>query len=132
MSARSSSRTVLVVDDSELACESAKHTLGRAGITVVTLNSPFGFIKAIREHEPALLLIDVGLGIMNGTKLVQLGRKNARPGSQILLYSGRDAATLQKDAAESQADGFIMKSTTGENFVRVVNEWLDRAQGGRR
>lgn len=125
-------RTVLVVDDSEIACESVKHTLGQVGITVVTLNSPFGFIKTIREHQPALLLIDVGLGIMNGKKLVQLGRSNAPPGSQIVLYSSRDAATLQKDVAESDADGFITKSTTGESFVKAVNDWLARAQGGRR
>lgn len=132
MSARVGSRVVLVVDDSELACESVKHTLGAAGITVVALTSPFGFIKAIREHQPALLLIDVGLGILNGAKLVQLGRKNAPLGSPILLYSGRDAATLQKDVDSSQADGFITKSTTGDDFVKAVSGWIERTHGGRR
>ena len=132
MSTRTGARTVLVVDDSELACESVKHTLERAGITVVTLTSPFGFIKTIREHQPALLLIDVGLGILNGSKLVQLGRKNAPPGSPILLYSGRDAASLQNDVTASQADGFITKSTTGEAFIKAVTDWIERAHGGRR
>ncbi|HEV8547675.1 MAG TPA: response regulator [Polyangiaceae bacterium] len=118
--------TVLVVDDSEIACESAKHTLGQTGINVVALNSPFGFIKTIREQQPALILIDVGLGILNGAKLVHLGRKNAPPGCPILLYSSRDAAMLQQDVDASNADGFITKSTTGSAFVRAVTDWIER------
>ena len=131
MSSPAAGPTVLVVDDSEIACESAKHTLGQSGIVVIALNSPFGFIKTIREHQPSLILIDVGLGILNGSKLVQLGRKNAPPGCPILLYSSRDAATLQQDVDASAADGFISKSTTGRDFVRVVGEWIDRARGRR-
>jgi len=124
--------TVLVVDDSEIACESAKHTLEPSGIAVVALNSPFGFIKAIREHQPALILIDVGLGILNGSKLVQLGRKNAPLNCPIVLYSGRDAATLEQDVAASQADGFITKSTTGKDFVQAVATWIERSRRTRR
>lgn len=120
------SPTVLVVDDSELACESAKHALGQAGIAVVTLNSPFGFIKTIREQQPVVILIDVGLGILNGSKLVQLGRKNAPSGCAILLYSGRDAASLQEEVASSSADGFISKTTTGRDFVSAVSAWIHR------
>ena len=125
------STTVLVVDDSELACESAKHTLGQSGMAVVTLNSPFGFIKAIREHQPSLILVDVGLGILNGAKLVQLGRKNAPVGCPILLYSSRDAALLQQDVASSGADGFITKSTTGQAFVDAVRSFIQGARAHR-
>jgi DNA-binding response OmpR family regulator len=132
MSGQAVGPTVLVVDDSELACESVKHTLGQSGIVVVALTSPFGFIKTIREHRPALILIDVGLGILNGAKLVQLGRKNAPANCPILLYSGRDAATLEQDVASSQADGFITKSTTGTEFVKAVGTWIDRARNLRR
>jgi DNA-binding NarL/FixJ family response regulator len=119
--------TVLVVDDSELACESAKHVLGQAGLVVVTLNSPFGFIKTIREQRPAVILIDVGLGILNGSKLVHLGRKNAPSRCAILLYSGRDAASLREEVASSNADGFITKTTTGRDFVEAVSAWINRA-----
>ncbi len=118
--------TVLVVDDSELACESAKHVLGRAGMTVVTLNSPFGFIKTIREQRPAVILIDVGLGILNGSALVQLGRKNAPPNCAILLYSGCDRSKLEEEVAASNADGFISKSTTGKELVDAVAAWVSR------
>ena len=131
MNSPSGSRTVLVVDDSELACEAAKHTLEGAGLSVLTLNSPFGFIKVIREHRPAVILIDVGLGILNGAKLVQLGRKNADPHCVILLFSSRDAKLLEEDVASSGADGYITKKTTGQVFIDAVKKRLEGARGRR-
>jgi DNA-binding NarL/FixJ family response regulator len=124
MTVRGARITVLVVDDSELACESAKHTLGQAGLDVITLNSPFGFIKAIRESRPMIILVDVSLGILNGAKLVRLGRQHAPPGSSILLYSSREPALLEQDVASSGADGYITKSTTGKDFVAAVDRWI--------
>jgi DNA-binding response OmpR family regulator len=123
-----SAGTVLVVDDSEVACEVAKHTLGAAGFEVIALNSPFGFIKTIREHDPALILVDVGLGILNGGKLVNLGREYAGSRCAILLYSGREAAQLKEDVRTSGADGFIQKSTTGKDLVLAVQRWLRHAK----
>jgi DNA-binding NarL/FixJ family response regulator len=116
--------TVLLVDDSELACESVKHALGTVGWTVVTLNSPFGFIRAVREVRPALILLDVGLGSVNGTKLVELGRQHAPRGCPVLLYSSRDTALLAEDAVTSRADGYISKKTTGTAFIEAIRRWL--------
>lgn len=130
MNAKAGRGTVLVVDDSEVACESAKHALGKAGLEVVALTSPFGFIKAIRESKPAVILIDVGLGILNGAKLVQLGRQNAAPTCSILLYSSRDAALLEQDVASSGADGYITKTTTGNAFVAAVERWIMPSRRG--
>jgi DNA-binding NarL/FixJ family response regulator len=122
---------VLVVDDSEIVCESVKHTLARAAIDVVALTSPFGFIKTIRESQPALILVDVGLGALNGGKLVELGRRTAPQACPILLYSSRDAATLERDVTSSGADGYITKSTTGQDFVLAIRQWIVRAPGMR-
>jgi len=120
--------TVLVVDDSEIACEAVRHTLATVGVAVVALNSPFGFIRATREARPSLILLDVGLGTVNGTKLVELGRQHAPPGCPILLYSSRAAAQLHEDARQSGADGFISKSTTGPALVSAVRQWLSEAR----
>jgi DNA-binding NarL/FixJ family response regulator len=120
---------VLVVDDSELACEAVKHALMSANMQVVTLSSPFGFIKAIRESRPSLVLVDVGLGSVNGTKLVQLGREHAPRGCRVLLYSSREEKLLAADALRSGADGYILKSTTGRALVEAVRDWMTRPWG---
>ncbi len=120
--------TVLLVDDSEVACEAVKHTLGSAGAEVVALNSPFGFIKATRESQPHLILLDVGLGSVSGTKLVDLGRQHAPKGCPIVLYSSRETRILHEDVMSSGADGYISKATTGSALVEAVRQWLNGAR----
>lgn len=107
-----------------------KDTLGETGIDVIAIDSPFGFVKAIRDHRPDLVLIDVALGIFDGRKLVELGRKNVSADCVLLLYSTRDTFLLADDVAASKADGFISKRTTGQGLVRAVNEWLERGRAG--
>jgi CheY-like chemotaxis protein len=86
---------VLVVDDSEIACESVKHTLERAAFDVVALTSPFGFIKTIRESQPVLILVDVGLGILNGS----WAGVPATTDSSMLMHSSPRRLTLPVNAA---------------------------------
>ena len=115
---------VVVVDDSEIAREAVKDTLESSGYQVVTLESAFGFIRTIREKSPALILLDVGLASMNGTKLVQLARQHVGPGTRIVLYSGRSPEELASDARGSGADGYISKRTTGRAFVLAVQGYI--------
>lgn len=115
--------TVLLVDDSEATCEAVSTALQDAGFTVRTLNGPFGFIKAVRDNRPRLILIDVGLGTMNGTKLVHLARQHAPSVTKVLLYSGREDAELERDVRDSGADGFISKRAAGDALIRAVRQW---------
>jgi DNA-binding response OmpR family regulator len=122
--ARHSTPVVVVVDDSEIAREAVKDTLVASGYQVVTLESAFGFIRILRERQPALILLDVGLASMNGTKLVQLARQHVPSGTRIVLYSGRSPEELAADARDSGADGYISKRTTGRAFVLAVQGYL--------
>lgn len=125
---RASGSSILLVDDSELTCESIKTTLEEAGFSVTTLNGPFGFIKTVRQAQPALVLIDVGLGTMNGTKLVPLGRQHAPTHTRFLLFSGRDKEELARDVSASGADGFISKRESPTMLLMEVRKWLARAR----
>jgi len=115
---------VVIVDDSELTREVVQATLVRAGFRVIALESAFGFIKAVREQAPALILLDVGLASMNGTKLVELGRQHAPRQARIVLYSGRDDGDLAQDVQASGADGFIHKRMTDQALVHAVERFL--------
>jgi len=122
---------VLVVDDSEIAREALRDTLEASGLRVITLESAFGFIRTLREKEPSLILLDVGLASMNGTKLVQLGRDHAPRGAKVVLYSGRTPEELAVDARDSGADGFISKRTTDRALVLAVQGFLNGALAAR-
>jgi DNA-binding NarL/FixJ family response regulator len=93
------------------------------------LESAFGFIKVLREQAPMVVMLDVGLASMNGTKLVELGRQHAPRGSAIILYSGRDDKDLEQDVLESGANGFIHKRTTDHALVRAVRGFMNQKRG---
>lgn len=116
---------VMLVDDSEVACEAVRHALTSAGAEVVALTSPFGFIRAVRESSPQVILLDVGLGSLSGTKLVELGRQHAPRGCVILLYSGQEIGSLSDDARSCGADGYIAKGTTGTALIEAVRQWAN-------
>lgn len=120
--------TVVLVDDSDLACETVKSTLGLAGYIVHALISPFGFINALRQHRPRIILLDIGLGAVSGTKLVPLARQHAPAEAKVLLYSGKDEEELRRVTVDSGADGHISKRISGDSLVAVIGKW---AQSGR-
>jgi DNA-binding NarL/FixJ family response regulator len=113
-----------VIDDSPLALAVIQETLEPSGYRVRTLESAFGLIKLLRTHPPALILLDVGLASMNGTKLVGLVRQHVPSQTRIVLYSGRDDESLARDVSECGANGFIHKRTTGAALVRAVSKFL--------
>lgn len=115
---------VLIVDDSELVCESLKPVLEAAGFSAVAIRGPYGFIKAVREANPAIILIDIGLGTLDGTRLVQLARQHSAACTRILLYSGREDTLLDQDAKLSGADGFISKRVVGTDLAAALRGWL--------
>ncbi|MBR1861329.1 MAG: response regulator [Lachnospiraceae bacterium] len=63
--------TVVVVDDEKSNILIAEHILKREGISTVGLKSGEELLKYLEEKDPALLLIDIGLGDMDGFEVRQ-------------------------------------------------------------
>jgi DNA-binding response OmpR family regulator len=119
-SRRPASRKILVVDDSEIACDFVRSVLEEAGYGVLTLNSHFGFVKLLREEKPELILIDVTMPVLSGPKLVELARTKRVLECPIVLYSDRDEDDLTELAAQCGADGYIKKSSDPADLLSAV------------
>ena len=103
-------RKILVVDDSAISLEAAKLALVSAGFDVVTLENPLSVARAIREEKVDLILMDVNMPALSGTKVTEiiLGRGNAS--APVVLYSAMDESSLRAQAAACGAAGFIRKA----------------------
>ncbi|MBN2194028.1 MAG: response regulator [Polyangiaceae bacterium] len=111
-----------------MTCEAVRAELEEAGMAVQTLHSPFGFVKALREHRPVVVLLDVGLGIVNGTKLVPLGRRYGPPRMKIVLFSTRENYELLDAIQDCHADGYIRKRAANGELAAQVRDWASRAR----
>jgi CheY-like chemotaxis protein len=117
---------VVVVDDSEIVLEQVKYVLEGHGITVVTVNSPFGLSGALLRELPDLALVDITMPGLQGDKLVEIVMRHHDRSRQcpIVLYSDRPTEQLQTLAKSCGAAGFIRKTGDEAQLVRSVRRFL--------
>lgn len=91
-------RTVFVVDDESVICNTLVAILSHAGYSVTAFEDPKLAIKAAAEMAPDLLITDVMMPGMNGIELA-IHFQNFHPKCKVLLFSGQAAtADLLIDA----------------------------------
>jgi CheY-like chemotaxis protein len=81
--------TILVVDDSSVICEVARHVLQPHGYRVLSLRDPFRALETIRQYDGPidLLVTDLHMPEMDGRDLAQ-SVVQVRPSTRVLFMSG--------------------------------------------
>lgn len=121
---RSRRPKVLVVDDNEVCRAVVRDALESDGFDVVELGSPVGMSSVVSVEKPDVVLMDVEMPAIEGDKAVEILRKHRLHDCQILLYSSRSPAELEKLARSCGASGFVPKSVTDAALAAAVRSHL--------
>lgn len=112
---------ILIVDDDpvfgELTLERFESSPWKAAFHA----GPFGTINALRAMHPRLILLDVNMPGLAGTRMGDLIRRT--PGlrsMRILLFSSMDQRELEALVDEFGADGALHKSATRDELFAAV------------
>jgi CheY-like chemotaxis protein len=128
---RTTSRTVLVVDDEPEVLDLASEILNRVGYTVLSAADGAGALEVARLHEGEihLLVTDMVMPGLPGRELAERLRA-LRTALPVLFMSGyvQDAAARTALAGEHSA--FVAKPFTPELFTDRVRELLATADAG--
>lgn len=116
-------RKVMIVDDCIELMNSVARVLSRAGYEVILCDSPFAFAAMLREKHPDIVLVDVGLPALDGTKLVEIAGRNGEF-CPMILFSGRSESELVELAAQCDADGYLCKTADSEEILRTIARHL--------
>jgi DNA-binding NtrC family response regulator len=119
---------ILVVDDSEIVCDSVTNMLEPRGYEVIPLTSLFAFTQTLATLQPDLVLVDVSMPALNGDKLIEFSKKHHDGHSVMVLFSSRGPVELGKLAAKCGAAGYIQKTGDAERLEREVKAFLPRAR----
>ena len=116
---------VLIIDDDEvygeLTLERFETTRWRAQFH----KGPFGTMNVIRAVSPRLVIMDVNMPGLDGTRITDLLRKTpGLSGVRILLHSSLDPRELTALAQLHQVDAALPKSTSREAFLAQVDRLL--------
>ncbi len=129
---------VLLVDDQELVRSGLRRIFATTDDLDVVAECEDGdeVASAVREHEPAVVVMDVRMKRMDGVEATkQLRERDDAP--PVLVLTTFDDDELLSAALRAGAAGFQLKDAPGEEIVRAVRTvaegeaWLDPGVTGR-
>jgi DNA-binding response OmpR family regulator len=117
--------TVVVVEDDRAIADLVDLYLRGAGYEVVLAGDAVGGRRAIDDHQPDLVLLDVGLpGEVDGFELCrQLRQQGAVP---VILVTARDGESDRVLGLELGADDYVVKPFSPRELVARVRAVLRR------
>ena len=117
---------VIMVDDEEPARKLLREYLeGAPGVSVVAeCGNGFEAVKAVADHDPDLLLLDIQMPKLNGLEVVELLERNL----PIIFITAHDEHALR--AFELHAVDYLLKPYSAERLVESLERARERIGRG--
>ncbi len=123
---------ILVVDDEADIAGLIKHSLERAGdVEVDVVGSGDAALKAVTEHPPDLMILDLNLPVLSGTDVCRLVRaKPATARLPIIMLTARTGEADRVSGLDLGADDYITKPFSLRELAARVRAVLRRRSEG--
>jgi len=110
---------ILIVDDHDDTRELFAELLAFDGFSVLSAATGGDALALVREHQPCLVLLDLGLPDIAGLELVL--RLRAEPNTATVpIYALSGFTNLRSAALAAGIDGFLVKPVTGSELRTIV------------
>lgn len=114
---------ILCLDDNEMILHILKHILEKEGYEVFTAEDSSTIHELLFEEKIDLLISDVCMPGMPGTKVCRLLKKSLSD-LKVILFSNIPERDLERHSEENNADGWISKNTKPEDWIGTVRQIL--------
>ena len=124
-------KKILVVEDNEMNLDMLARRLTRAGFEVVAARTGVGIIERVREEQPDLVLMDLGLPDVDGFAATAAIR--AEPdlrGLPIVALTAHALTTDRERALAVGCDDFATKPVDLNGLLERMRKLLERSEGG--
>ncbi len=119
---------ILVADDDPRLRSLLETVLGANGFDVISVPDGDALVRCARETQPALLLIDVMMPVMDGLEALRQLRQDTRTSHlPMLMLSALAAPQHAVIGFESGADDYITKPFDNDHLVARIKANLRRA-----
>lgn len=121
-------RTILIVDDEPRILDLARDYLEHAGFGVRTARDGPSALTAVHDHQPHLVVLDLGLPGMDGLDVTRHLRSQERTAAlPIVMLTARDDELDKLLGLELGADDYLTKPFSPRELVARVRAVLRRA-----
>jgi DNA-binding response OmpR family regulator len=121
--------TILVVDDEPKIVKTVRAYLEDAGFRVVTAADGQKALTVFRHENPALVVLDLGLPVIDGLDVARTLRRDTNV--PIIMLTARVEETDRLIGLELGADDYVTKPFSPRELVARVRAVLRRAGAGR-
>ncbi len=116
-----SQHMILVIDDELETIELIQAAFKRNGCTVIGAINGHEGLHLAREHQPAIILIDLMLPGLDGFELCRQLRDDPRTAHiPRVILSARDSLADQTDALQAGADRYMVKPVGMKTLLGLV------------
>jgi two-component system, OmpR family, response regulator len=119
--------TILVVDDEPNIADLIELYLSREGFRVVKATTGEGGVRAVGEHRPRLVVLDVGLPDVDGLEVCRRLRQTST--IPVIFHTARDGEIDRVLGLELGADDYVTKPFSPAELVARVKAVLRRTEG---
>ena len=115
---------VILIDDEPLARSIVKEYLKHwPEIEIIQeCNDGFEGVKAIAQHKPDLIFLDIQMPKINGFEMLEL----LEQAPSVIFTTAFDEYAIK--AFEEHAIDYLLKPFTRERFDKAVQKWMDQHQ----
>lgn len=116
---------VIIIDDEPLARSIVKEFLQtHPNLDLVEeCNDGFEGLKAIQQHRPDLIFLDIQMPKINGFEMLEL----ADPPPSVIFTTAFDEYAIR--AFEAHAIDYLLKPFNQERFDKAVTKWAEKRNG---
>ncbi len=123
------SRTILIIEDNEQNLYLMRFLLEKHGFTVIEARDGEEGIRAARAEQPAGILLDIQLPVMDGYAVAARLRGDPRlQGTPIIAVTSYAMVGDRERVLEAGATGYLEKPVDPDTFVDRVRAYLDGAR----
>ena len=117
---------VLIIDDSKFICKQVKTILEPRNYKLTSAYSAKMALEKLREDDFKLIILDMELPDMHGSKLLEIIRKNKKfIGVPIIVLSGTSTPEIVRNVLKNGANDFLKKPFVFEEFILKIDLWVD-------
>jgi CheY-like chemotaxis protein len=118
---------IIIVDDSPGSAVPLSRLLKYAGHHVETLLCSGDAMGLLREHQPDLLLLDVGMPQINGIELLREIRNDEQLRDlPVLIYSAMSDPKIVSEAEALGAKEYLVKGAGMEPLLERIGKYLPK------
>lgn len=114
-------RNILVIDDEKDLCSLIAEVLSEKRYKVITANSGKEGTSQIKENRPDLILLDLKLPDVEGTKFLAKIREGYSK-IPVIMISAYGTEEIKKEAKNLGVYGFINKPFTAEKILKEIKK----------